>query len=151
MYEKPLVTTHNFLMLVVSAATTGVHAIARMPGKRYCRILDIQATVTTAVVSTSANLLLQIGDGTDVDKFVDDQILCVDTAAVGAVRSIRTADARVAAYATSGKGFIDWDTDGVAGTEASPVALSSLVYTPINGTGGSVAGAVNVTTVIEWW
>jgi len=145
MYEKPLVTTitHSGVL----AAGSSSRGIKRMPGKRYCRILDIQTCVTTQVVATSTTPVLNYGDGTTAAKFAAQNCGAVAaTVAVGVTYNTRDADGRVAAYATSGDGFIDWDTAGNAGA-----ALTTLVISVTAGTGGSVVGAYDVQTVIEWW
>lgn len=142
-YEQKVVTQHTFPAVSVSSAA-GVRGISRLPGKRYCRILDIQTCVTTAVVATSTPPKLSFGDGSDADKFAL-QTAAVDTAAIGACRNIRDADGRIAAYATSGNGYIDWDSDGASG------ALTTMVITPVVGTGGSVAGAYDANVILEWW
>lgn len=146
MYEKPLVTTHALTQFNV-ANTTEVRSIPRVPGKRYCRILDIHTVATTAAIiaSTSAPVL-NFGDGTTAAKFAAQRV-CPATAglAVGSSYNLRDYDGRVAAYATSGDGFIDWDTAGNAGA-----ALTALVVTPVAGV-GTGTGRYDANVVIEWW
>ena len=146
MYEKPLVTSHALTAFNV-ANTTEVRSIPRVPGKRYCRILDIHTLATTAaIVATTSAPVLNFGDGTTAAKFAAQRV-CPATAglAVGSSYNLRDYDGRVAAYATSGNGFIDWDSDGNAGA-----ALTALVVTPVAGV-GTGTGRYDANVVIEWW
>lgn len=146
MYEKPLVTTHALTQFNVANATE-VRSIPRVPGKRYCRILDIHTVATTAaIVATTSAPVLNFGDGTTAAKFAAQRV-CPATAglAVGSSYNLRDYDGRVAAYATSGDGFIDWDSAGNGGA-----ALTALVVTPVAGV-GTGTGRYDANVVIEWW
>lgn len=146
MYEKPLVTSHALTAFNV-ANTTEVRSIPRVPGKRYCRILDIHTLATTAaIVATTSAPVLNFGDGTTAAKFAAQRV-CPATAglAVGSSYNLRDYDGRVAAYATSGNGFIDWDTAGDGGA-----ALTALVVTPVAGV-GTGTGRYDANVLIEWW
>lgn len=145
-YDKKVVTTvtHSGVL----AAGSSSRGIKRMPGKRYCRIVDIQTCVTTQVVATSTTPILNYGDGTTAAKFAAQNCGAVAaTVAVGVTYNTRDADGRVAAYCSSGNTpYIDWDSAGNGGA-----ALTTLVISVTAGTGGSVAGAYDVQTVLEWW
>ncbi len=148
MYEKPLVTTFS-QPTVTATATTAIRSIGRLPGKRYCRILDIQVCASTECTGTTLSGRINVGDGTTAAKFAVAKVGPDATAAalpVGSVYGVRDYDGRVAAYATSGNGFIDWDSDGNAGA-----ALTALVFTPAAPTGGSPAGVYSYNVLLEWW
>lgn len=143
MYDKKKTTSHQSSFTITAA--TAVRGIRRLLGYRYCRIVDILGTVTTAIVATSTPPKINIGDGTTAAKFAA-QTVAIDAAAVGAAYGCRDADGRVAAYATTGAAQIDWNSAGDGGA-----ALTKLVITPVAGTGGSVAGVVEWNIVLEWW
>ena len=143
-YSNAERTSYSFGGFTVATAGQ-VRGIPRMPGKRFCRIVDIVGVVTTAVVATSTAAKIGIGDGTTATKFAN-QTMASNAQAIGATNNLRTEDGRVAAYATSAPGFIDWDNDGDGGA-----ALTKLVLTPSVGVGGSVAGVYDATVVIDWW
>ena len=100
MYEKPLVTSHALTAFNV-ANTTEVRSIPRVPGKRYCRILDIHTLATTAaIVATTSAPVLNFGDGTTAAKFAAQRV-CQPTSNSNP-RPSSTAMAMAAA--TSGRG-----------------------------------------------
>ena len=97
-----------------------------MPGKRYCRIVDIQTCVTTQVVATSTTPILNYGDGTTAAKFAAQNCGAVAaTVAVGVTYNTRDADGRVAAYCSSGNTpYIDWDSAGNGGAALTTLVIS---------------------------
>lgn len=147
-YEKKVTTTFC-LSTITATATTAIRSISRLPGKRYCRIVDIQICASTECTGTTLSGRLNVGDGTTAAKFAVAKAGPDATAAalpVGSVYGVRDYDGRVAAYATSGNGYIDFESDGNAGA-----ALSALVFTPAAPTGGSPAGVYSANVVLEWW
>lgn len=146
-YDKKTVASYALTAFNV-ANTTEVRSIPRMPGKRYCRIIDIHTVATTAaIVATTSAPVLNFGDGTTAAKFAAQRV-CPATAglAVGSSYNLRDYDGRVAAYATSGSTpYIDWDSAGNAGA-----ALTALVVTPVAGV-GTGTGRYDANVVLEWW
>ena len=136
-YDNPMRLTYCLPSRDFTGAA-GVVAIARPAGCRFARIRDIQLSATVAWVGVTTKGEVQIGDGTDADKFAT---LAPETLAAGSAYGFKDGDGVAADYPR-----IDMDVDGNAGA-----AMTQLILTYTQATGSGAAGTAIPTVVIDWW
>ena len=133
-YDHPITVSHN-LGIVDYGAGSSVQLIPVPPGMSSARIefalLDVDETFTDDTTEGA----VQIGDGTDADKFF---------AASTGVSAIDTA-VSLDGVTEAGK-FIDLARDGNGGA-----ALTFLTVTMVAPTGGTPAGIATTTIVVSWY
>ena len=140
-YDQPLVISYPFSGLVGAGIDFGtgglVDEIPVPAGKTRCRIESIDLNqVSEAAVGTTTTPRIQLGDGTDPNRYCDMDIL---NTAIGASATLK--DSELFDIGHGGKGIID------IGEEA----ITELILTCAVGVGGVPAGIGHVNVTIGWW
>jgi hypothetical protein len=140
-YDQPLVISYTFGGLVgvgIDFGTGGLVDEIPVPvGKTRCRIESVDLNqVSEAGVGTTTTPRIQLGDGSDDDRYCDMDIL---NTAIGASATIKASELFDIGH--GGAGIIDIGEEGI----------TELILTCVVGTGGTPAGIGHVTVTIGWW
>lgn len=128
-YDNPLVVSYNMGTIGTANLTREINAPL---GYKTGRVVDIHADVTTTFNQVTTPGLIEIGTAADPDKYAE---LNMGAAAAGSAYNFQDFDG-ITGYAD-----INFHVDGV----------TSLQYKYTAMTGGTPAGAANITVVVAWY
>lgn len=142
-YADPLVITYTRS----TATTDATWAIATPPGVTHCKVLDIQASVTTTYNAVTTAAKVGVGVAGNVN---DLGYISLGTTAAGSAtglgsQKIRGTNPNYEAFS------VDGTTNTITATDTVPDVLGPILITFTANTGGSPAGAAVADVTLAWW
>lgn len=146
-YTNPKKVTYH---RTVAGATTATWTIIPPPGVTQCRVVDINASVTTAFVGTTTPAIFGVGIAGSVNALGQ---ITFGTASVPS--AVNTGVGYGTQYVRGTNPTYDtMDLGGtsntITGTPTTPEVLGPIILTMTASTGGTPAGAAEVEVTLDW-
>lgn len=142
-YADPIVITYSR----DTATTDATWAIKAPPGVSHCKVLDIQASVTTTYNAVTTAAKVGVGVAGNVD---DLGYISLGETAAGSTTGLSSQIVRGTnpLYQAMELGGAD---NTIGATETVPYILGPILITFTANTGGSPAGAAVADVTLAWW